>query len=111
MNNPVDLTNLRTMTDGDTDMEKALFEEFFSTFESGISVLKETTQEAAADDWRKQAHALKGVAMNLGAEVLGELCKQGQEECNAGAEVKAELLKKIQTEYERAKAFLETVHS
>ncbi len=40
MNTPVDLANLRSMTDGDTDMEKALFEEFFSSFEAGIGSLQ-----------------------------------------------------------------------
>lgn len=104
MNEPVDLTNLRSMTDGDKEMEKALFEEFFSSFKVGMATLQANTENAEA--WRKEAHALKGVALNLGAMKLGELCKNGQDEPNADAAAKAELVKAIQVEYERVQQFL-----
>jgi len=106
MTAPVDLANLRSMTDGDAEMEKALFEEFFSSFEAGIASLQPNTGEAAAEAWRKQAHGLKGMALNLGAIQLGELCAKGQDEPHADANAKSELLKNIQAEYGRVKQFL-----
>jgi len=91
---PVDLTNLRSMTDGDAEMEKALFEEFFSSFEAGMASLQKNIGDAEA--WEKEAHALKGVALNLGAMELGGLCKKAQEEPHADAGTKSGLLNSIQ---------------
>lgn len=106
MNQPIDLTNLRSMTDGDKEMEKALFEEFFSSFEQGIKVLSESLGEKHAEIWRKQSHALKGIAVNLGAEKLGAYCKQGQEEYQNTDDKKIALLMAIENEYEVVKKFL-----
>ena len=102
----VDLTNLRSMTDGDVEMEKLLFEEFFSSFEDGITSLQNNIREDAAEIWRKQAHSLKGIALNLGAMGLGELCKKAQDEPNADVDSKGELLEDIKAEYELVKKFL-----
>jgi HPt (histidine-containing phosphotransfer) domain-containing protein len=109
MNAPVDLTNLRSMTDGDREMEKALFEEFFSSFEAGIASLQANIGAAAAEAWRKEAHALKGIALNLGAMELGELCKKGQDEPGADVTAKEALLKTIQAEYDKVRQFLLTL--
>ncbi len=106
MSDPVDLANLRSMTDGDVDMEKILFEEFFSSFNSSISVLQENFGEGATETWRKESHALKGISLNLGAMNLGELCKKAQDESDASADAKGELLKDIKTEYEMVRLFL-----
>jgi HPt (histidine-containing phosphotransfer) domain-containing protein len=95
------------MTDGDEDMEKALFEEFFLSFEMGIASLQTNITESTAETWRKEAHALKGVALNLGAMELGELCKKAQEDFHTNAEIKYKLLKNIKTEYEQVKEFLQ----
>ena len=78
MNDPVDLNVLRQMTDGDAALEQELFAEFFTSFEAGIAALKRLTDPAHQEDWRKQAHALKGMAVNLGAMALGAVCKQAQ---------------------------------
>lgn len=109
MSTPVDLTNLRSMTDGDQEMEKALFEEFFSSFEAGMASLQTNIEEAAAEAWRKEAHALKGIALNLGAMQLGELCKKGQDNHLSSSTAKQELIKQIQGEYDQVKSFLKTL--
>lgn len=109
MNTPVDLTNLRSMTDGDAGMEKALFEEFISSFEAGIKALEGNVNPEAAEAWRKQAHSLKGTSLSLGAMALGELCKRGQDEAQADASAKNALLKDIKAEYEKVRRFLEAL--
>lgn len=106
MGDPVNLSNLRSMTDGDPELERVLFDEFFSSFEEGISVLDGSTEASASEIWYKQSHALKGIALNLGAEKLGELCKKGQEEHQSDAASKGALLKQIHAEYAAAKQFL-----
>jgi len=105
MEAPVDLANLRDMIDGDKEMEKALFEEFFSSFEAGIAALQSSSGDAEA--WRKEAHALKGVALNLGAQTLGELCKNAQEAQHDPEKTKAAMVATIRAEYEQVKTFLQ----
>lgn len=106
MEMPVDLTNLREMIDGDSDMEKALFEEFFLSFEAGMQSLQENCGETAADAWRKEVHALKGISLNLGAQKLGKLCKKAQDDCLAATEEKQKMLAGIQEEYARVRQVL-----
>lgn len=107
MNTPVvDLTNLRSITDGDAEMEKALFEEFYSAFDNGLRTLEASREESASDQWRTSAHALKGVAANLGAVRLGDLCKTAQDSHIATPSEKARMLKEISMEYQQAREFL-----
>ena len=106
MRNPVDLTNLRSMTDGDAELEAALFEEFYASFEAGIAALQTLVEDIDSELWCKRAHALKGVALNLGAERLGELCNQAQEKSLTLQKGKMTLLHDIETEYRAVKQFL-----
>ncbi len=109
MSEPVDLTNLRSMTDGDVDMEKALFEEFYSSFEARIEILQKSLEKDTAEAWRSNAHALKGISLNLGANNLGALCKQGQDGMHMNEDEKSDLLKKIELEYAEVKNFLQNL--
>ena len=102
---PVDLTNLRNMTDGDKNLEKVLFDEFITSFEKGIEVLRRSL-EPSASIWRSQSHSLKGIALNLGAAPLSDLCKRAQEAGQAAPFAKQELLQKIEAEYAKVKEFL-----
>lgn len=110
MAHTVDLTDLRTMTDGDKEMEMALFDEFYSSSESLIQTMEANSVDGPNEGWRASAHALKGSAYNLGAKELGDMCKQAQDHPEvSGAEKKA-LLTKIQAEYAGVKAYLQSVH-
>lgn len=111
MTQPVDFTDLRTMTDGDKDMELMLFDEFYSSTEAGINTMAANCTDGANAAWRATAHALKGSAYNLGAHALGDLCKQAQEHPDATGSDKQALLQKITSEYAAVKAYLQTVHA
>lgn len=103
---PVDLTNLRDMTDGDEELERTLFEEFFRSSEKNLTTLRASTQNADQEAWRTTAHAFKGISLNLGAMYLGGLCCTAQEESASSSERKAELLSEIDVEYHIVKRFL-----
>lgn len=103
----VDLTNLREMTDGDPEMEKELFAEFISSFESELAELQASQSDRASETWRRRAHAMKGIAFNLGAMRLGELCKQAQETPQSNLETRIDLLKKIGTEFADVRSYLD----
>lgn len=102
----VDLTNLIEMIGDDIDMQRELFSEFISSFENGLKMLEANSSQDNKEIWRTQAHAMKGISFNLGAEKLGELCKQAQESKEALAEEKAEMLNAIDHEYQAVKIFL-----
>jgi len=110
MTDPVDLTNLHEMTDNDKVLEEALFQEFFIAADETIKTLEANCVEDANEPWRSAAHALKGVAYNLGAIALGDLCKKAQDGYAAGIAEKRELLQAIQAAYTESKLFLENVH-
>lgn len=103
----VNLSNLREMTDGDRDLESTLFQEFFTSCEALIEQLKLSLATNNSENWRKAAHALKGASYNLGAQQLGDYCKQAQEEHMAAAPKKTEYLKAITEAYAIVKSELQ----
>lgn len=106
MESPVNLDNLRTITDGDAAMEAELFRIFLASSHERIMGLR-----AAGDDtaWEKEAHALKGICLNLGAGPLGALCKQAQDGCQASTDEKKKMLAAMEQEFERVRQFIETM--
>ena len=103
----VDLTNLRSMTDGDREVEAMLFTEFNRAFVEGIAQLSTQLASGHEEQWRTQAHALKGIALNLGAGELSTLCRQAQETFLSNADQKQSLLDQITVAYERVRQLLE----
>src|SRR5205823_3114461 len=91
MDAPVDLANLRGMTDGEKEVEEALFREFYSSFESGMASLQASAEAAESEVWKKESHALKGIALNLGATKLGRCCEKAQAGYLSGIDIKHSL--------------------
>lgn len=110
MTNSVDLTNLRSMTDGDKDLELALFHEFYISTEVIIQTMAENCVDGQNESWRAAAHSLKGAAYNLGAQPMGDLCKEAQDNPAVSGEKKKEILNLIKAEYVKVKVFLENVY-
>ncbi len=106
---PVDLTNLREITDGDTAMEKELFEEFISTGDSYIVKFSQAMEPDNNETWRTISHSFKGIALNLGAMQLGELCKKAQENNTANIQEKTAMLESIKREYIAVRDYLNSI--
>ena len=98
------------MTDGDSEVELLLFQEFYSSTEAAIDTLTANCTDGPNENWRSNAHAIKGIAYNIGAHVLGDLCKQAQDNAGASASEKEALLKNIKSQYSLAKAYLQKLH-
>lgn len=111
MVNPVDLTDLRSMTDGDKNMELALFAEFYSSSEAAFDKMAANCTDGQNETWRSNAHAIKGSAYNIGAKALGDLCKQAQENSTASGSDKQALMEKIKAEYAAVKTYLQAVYT
>jgi len=109
MTDPVNLDNLREMTGGDTALEQELFQVFLSSSEDCLIALKTSCNAGAEETWRTQAHAWKGMCLNLGAEKLGQLCAAAQLNNTATPEEKTQMVLEITQEYALVKTYLETV--
>ncbi len=73
MGNVLDIRNLRDIIDNDKMLEQQLIVNFHSCYHTCIDDLESSLKTNNPVQWRNAAHALKGVAFNLGAEQLGML--------------------------------------
>jgi HPt (histidine-containing phosphotransfer) domain-containing protein len=106
MTEPVNLDNLREMTGGDQALEKELFEVYLSSADACLKTMEESQGAGQEDLWRTQAHAWKGMSLNLGAETLGRLCAEAQVNHLAAPDEKAKMVAAIKTAYEEVRQFL-----
>ena len=106
MTDPVDLTNLRIMIDHDAALEKELFAEFHQSVEEILHTLSQSITTDDHEGWRKSAHALKGIALNLGAQHLGTLAKEAQEISTVDQQIRKALLAELNREYALINHFL-----
>lgn len=106
MTDPVNLDNLREMTGGDKTLEQELFSVYLSSADGCLAALRENAGIGNEETWRTQAHAWKGMSLNLGAETLGKLCAEAQLNNLAPPEKKAEMLAAIEEEYGKVKVYL-----
>lgn len=110
MSEPVDLTALRDLTDGDEELEKELFDSFYSVSENIIEALNNLTDSNDNKEWERNSHSFKGAAMNLGANSLAEKCGKSEEICTEGKQKKKEVLESIVIEYKKVKKNLEGIY-
>lgn len=104
-NQTVDLSNLREAIDGDKDLERELFNDFISSSQELLDTLRNADDD---EEWRKSAHAFKGIAFNLGAQPLGELCMQAQENFEKDSASKQKILNEIEAEYAKVIDYLKS---
>ncbi len=110
MTDPVNLANLREMTGGDAAIERELFAVFMDSSEKCFANLEANAAAGQEEAWRTEAHAWKGMSLNLGAESLGHLCANAQMKNTAPPEEKAKILAEIKDEYEKVKQYLKSVY-
>ena len=81
-NPAVDLTQLRSFTDGNAEMEERLATIYLDNADAIITGLKAICNDEPWDgeDWSRLTHKLKGMSANLGANILSALCKNAQHE-------------------------------
>lgn len=102
----VNLSNLRQITGGNKELELDLFNEFISSSGLLLKEMHENYAEENNEEWRRNAHALKGIAFNLGAYELAELAKQGQESYEANKNEKKHLLGQLDQTHQDVLAYL-----
>jgi HPt (histidine-containing phosphotransfer) domain-containing protein len=110
MNVPVNLFNIREMLGGDPAREKELYGIYMEASEECLTIMQGNLGPDGEENWHRQAHSLKGMSMNLGADALGALCAEAQKNDKAPAEEKEKMLAAIQDEYKRVREYLLSQH-
>jgi HPt (histidine-containing phosphotransfer) domain-containing protein len=103
---PVNLSNLRILIDSDPVLEQALIAEFYTSCDDCLAGLTQSFEDDSNESWRQNAHALKGIAVNLGADRLGELAKNAQEGAASSAAEKRVMLDGVLHEYAAVQKFM-----
>ncbi|MGE4314226.1 MAG: Hpt domain-containing protein [Pseudobdellovibrionaceae bacterium] len=75
----LDLTQFRDITENDRELEADLFNEFIKDSSNLVEELHTTLEQDERPAFRKAAHALKGISLNLGARHLADLAFQAQQ--------------------------------
>lgn len=102
---PVDMAQLRILTDGDPEEEKALFTLFLEQAEIMITTLQKNMDTESHETWKSAAHRLKGSSGNFGAMKLHHLCKRAETHFDDIEPKKLEMLVAIKAETKRVESF------
>ncbi len=105
---PDALERLRELAGDDSgDFLIDLFEEFFTTSRELVDEM--TTHQASADldALKKSSHALKGAALNLGANTLAAICKEGEQAARASKDPGATWIARLEAEFARVRVAFE----
>lgn len=103
----VNFDNLRSITDGDAEIEAVLFASFLSAARTCFDKMSVALTSGDEVQWRQQAHAFKGVCMNLGANPLSELCAKAQMDWRAPEDDKRAMLQSIENEMVNVRRILD----
>ena len=106
MDQPICFDNIREITGGDAALEAELFRHFFDSVNDCLTDLRGALEAGDEASWRGASHALKGVALNVGAQPLSELCRRAQNDSAAAPAAKHYMLAGIEAELERVRAVL-----
>ena len=93
------LNTLRDIIDHDQELERELINNFHACYHTCISDLEAGITNQDNIIWRNAAHALKGIAFNLGAESLGELSLKAEQASDRPYPEKVQMLEEIKTRY------------
>lgn len=85
-----------------------LFEEFFTTSRELVDEIKANQRSADLDALKKSSHTLKGAALNLGANVLAAICKEGELAAKQSRDPGAAWVARIEGEFARVREAFES---
>lgn len=85
-----------------------LFEEFFTTSRELVDEIAANQRSADFDALKKSSHTLKGAALNLGANVLAAICKEGEIAAKEARDPGAPWVSRIEGEFVRVREAFES---
>ena len=108
MTAPVDLSHVEEMAAGNEDIVKGLVDIFISTSDQTIDKMAGLCGDENSENWKSEAHSLKGSALSIGAANFVEICKEAQNNYQLPEQEKLVMLDKIKTEYSVIKDYLQS---
>lgn len=93
-----DPSALTRLVGEDPALHAMLIGEFLANARECLDGLLASHTSDSPDEWRRAAHAFKGICYNLGAQRLGDLCRVAQDRFQAEMQEKSHLLEKIRAE-------------
>jgi len=101
---PLNIQQLRQMTDGNKELETQLFNLFCTQAIESLASLYEA--QDSEDEWRKEAHKFKGAAANVGAQRLSDVCYMAEKSEGLSLTEKKELMQEIEKEMARVESYI-----
>lgn len=98
--------NLTLITGGDPALEVDLLETFLLTSREYIDRLHIANDTNDPEEWKKEAHGLKGGCYNLGADDLGKICEQAQKVAQESTAARGQVLQSIENEFQKLVSFI-----
>ena len=104
---PIDIEYELKEFGNDVEFFKGLLDDFFAQVEKRISVMEKAVLEKDSIVMKDQAHAIKGGAANMSANILSKTALDLEEICKAGDLNKSlESVEKIRNEFSRLKEYV-----
>jgi HPt (histidine-containing phosphotransfer) domain-containing protein len=109
---PIDIEYELKEFDNDAEFFKGLLDDFFAQVEKRIFVMEKAVLEKDTIVIKEQAHAIKGGAANMSANILSKAALDLEEICKAGALDKSlESVKRIRNEFTILKEYVKNHNS
>lgn len=105
---PLDLSQLKTFSEGDVEMERELADVFRQQSDKNMETLTSSLARGDNAAWKSAAHMFKGGALGIGAAKLGALCNEAQNFDGMPEEQKI-LFEKIKIEYMRVQDYMKKI--
>ncbi|MDE2029193.1 MAG: response regulator [Alphaproteobacteria bacterium] len=105
---PLDLSQLRSFSEGDVEMEKELTRVFTEQSDKNLKTLADALTSGDMKAWQDAGHMFKGGALGIGAVKLAEFCSAAQH-FDGTPQDQAALFEKINREYARVKEHLQKI--
>ncbi len=103
---PVDMALALEQTMGNRELLESLLEEFETMLKDQIPVLRQMANESRAEEFRKEAHRIKGAAANLYIEKVRHITERMEKKGNEGVlDGIAPLLDALESELDRFRVF------
>ena len=102
----IDLATLHNISRRDRRVESELIQLFLEDVEDCLTLLRHSCAPEFRDLWREQAHALRGISANFGAQELARLSECALNKINGDYEQKITLFRELDGEYRNVKKLL-----
>ena len=98
----MDLTILRTITEGNVELERDFAKTFFKQSQLNFAKLREHCVDGISQPWKEAAHSLKGGAATMGAMKLRAIAADAQEMIDAVATERTRTLAQLEAAFSEA---------